>query len=215
MLAGGAQGMREAFFSLLLSLAANLDNLGVGIAYGIMGIRVPPLSNLLIAAQAFLLTALPAATGGYVRLHLPVAWARSLGAAVITGVGLWVMSPLARRGEAGSHPDGAAGRAWSPAAVLRHPDRADQDRSGEISPGEAGVVGFALSVNAVAGGLGAGLVGLKPWLVAALTGLFSYLTLWAGASLGRRLASRPLGRGAVLVAGLLLVLVGLQHLFQR
>ena len=45
--------MNLIFLLVLIGISANLDNLGVGIAYGVRRINIPPLSNLIIAVIAF------------------------------------------------------------------------------------------------------------------------------------------------------------------
>ncbi len=73
-----------------LALAANLDNLGVGIAYGLKRTSITPTANLLIALLAGELTFLAMAFGHWVNQVLSASMANALGAFLILGVGLWV-----------------------------------------------------------------------------------------------------------------------------
>ncbi len=76
-----------------IALANNLDNTGVGIAYGIAGIRLPFLSNLWIAIVTFLITALSVVFGSEVARFLSPSVARMLSAVVLCGLGLWLLLP--------------------------------------------------------------------------------------------------------------------------
>lgn len=190
---------------LLIALAANLDNLGVGLAFGVTGIRVRSLPNLIIACMAaggtYASALLGRVAGGALAGPVP----NLLGALVIIGVGVWVMLPRQPVGpRSGAH-------GWD---VVKDPRLSDLDGSGDLSCRESVPLGVALGWNAVAGGLGAGLMGLSAAPVALLTGLVSFLTLavgaWVGA--GGRHALPSVARAAPLVAGILLILVGIHEI---
>jgi putative sporulation protein YtaF len=192
--------------ALLIAVAANLDNLGVGIAYGARRVAVAPLPNLFIAVLAAVGTAVFGLVGHGVRHLIPPGWADAIGATILVAVGIWVMV------EAGVSGERQASRAPGVSDVLRDPTLADRDRSGDLSWPEAAVLAVALSINAWAGGIGAGLVGVDIPLVAGLTGVMSYLMLWGGAVVGRRALAGTLGEKASVAAGILLILVGLHQL---
>ena len=76
---------------------------------------------------------------------------------------------------------------------------------------EGTLLGLALSLNNVGGGLSAGLVHLN-WLWTALgSAAVSFLVLWQGSRLSRRLGGQRLGLYAQVAAGVLLVLIGLHQ----
>ena len=74
----------------VLAVAANLDNLGIGIAYGLKRTHITPPANLLIALSAAELTFLAMAFGHWVSQVLSAQVANALGAVLILSVGLWV-----------------------------------------------------------------------------------------------------------------------------
>lgn len=213
----------------LMSLAANLDNLAVGAAYGLRRVRVPPLPNLVVAAMAFALTYTAATAGAHALRLLGGRSAGAVGALLLAAVGAWVLW-LDRRG---GHPPsgGAAGRVGpraGPAAntsppqslglgpalvrVLRNPGDADLDGSGALSVPEALVLGLALGANCLAGAFSAGLWGLSPLAMAVATAAGSYLTLWGGAAAARRWGARLAGPWSGTAAGCLLLALALYHL---
>jgi hypothetical protein len=73
-----------------LSIAANLDNLGVGIAYGMRKTRISAVSNFLIALISAILTYLAMVFAQFLELVLPADIINELGAIIIIGVGIWV-----------------------------------------------------------------------------------------------------------------------------
>lgn len=197
---------------LLLGIGANLDNLGVGISYGIRRVRVGAAANLLIAGIALAVTAAALFLGHHAAALLPHVAAKHIGAGLLFAVGLWVglEAWLERLDEQlGQEPRrllrlslGVPGL-WL--EVLRDPQKADVDRSGVIDLREAGALGFALSLNNMATGLGGGLSHYPVVATAVVTALGSWLTIAAGEWLGRRARLPWLGRVAGYVAMLLLV----------
>lgn len=193
--------------AFLISVAANLDNGGVGVAYGLRKIKIPIVPNLLIALLASAGTGAFGLLGERVGIILSLGLDNGIGALVIIGVGLWVLAGGRGAASSGSAPP----RAGAP-SVFQDPSSADRDRSGDISTREALLLGVALGVNAWAGGLGAGLLKIPLAPVVLLTGLMSLALLALGQSLGSQVATRWLGPRATVVAGLLLIGIGIHQL---
>ncbi len=183
--------------TLLIGLAGNLDNLGVGVAYGARRIGIPFLSNLLIAVVATVGTGFLAYAGASLKHLLSPAVAGAVSAACIIAVGFWVL--WARR------------VVEEPIELVLHPEEADVDHSGDISLSEALALSIGLGVNAWAGGFSGGLVGVPAWAIALATGGFSIATLWAGERVGNHTLGHWLGARGNVVAGVLLILVGVKN----
>ncbi len=209
--------MDRIVFSVVVAIAASLDNLGVGIAYGVQKIRVPHTANLIIAAVSFGGTWLLAKAGQGAQTYLSPRAAGIIGAGLLCGVGLWVLvQPLVAAFRANQPIIDVKLRKTriyvGPTEILRYPERADIDQSREIGYWEAVLLGVALSINALAGGFDAGATGASCLLLSALVGAFSFVTILAGSYIGRRLAAEWLGKYSTIVAGALLVLIGIRQL---
>ncbi len=81
--------MAHLLSSLLLSLASNVDNFAVGIAYGVKRLKISLLSNLLIALISGLGTLLSMSVGDVISSYLPNPVANALGSIVLVVIGLW------------------------------------------------------------------------------------------------------------------------------
>lgn len=215
---------------LILGISANLDNLGVGIAYGISRIAVPLLPNLLIAGIAFLFTMLSGVLGHLLAGVVPELVVHLVGALGLFCVGAWTifsgLRKLRRAAQAASPaerasckgvalPEMAGGSESSPGLreILDCPEVADVDASRSIGLGESLMLGVAVSLNCLFNGLAAPWVG-APLLVTALTtAAFSYLAIWAGVRLGHLPVTRRLGDWSGVVSGLLLCLLAWRQYF--
>lgn len=191
-----------------IALANNLDNTGVGIALGIARIRLSPLVNLWIALVTFAVTGVAAACGGHAASFLPVAFAHALGGALLCAMGVWMLLPSLRprtKPPDRRDPNGPV----SVRRILSDPACADWNQSHDIDLREATLLAVALSLNNLGGGFSAGLMHLGAVWTAVCSGVVSFLVLWFGGWAGLQLNKLRLGKGAQLVAGMLLLLLGL------
>ncbi|GJM75500.1 hypothetical protein HMSSN036_77160 [Paenibacillus macerans] len=76
---------------IAIGLASNLDNAGVGIAYGVRKIHIPWYSNLAISFISFLATLVSGLFGSWLSLWFHPWIGQILGTLVIVGVGVWVL----------------------------------------------------------------------------------------------------------------------------
>ncbi|AWB46815.1 sporulation membrane protein YtaF [Paenibacillus sp. CAA11] len=197
---------------LAIGLASNLDNAGVGIAYGARRIRIPWYSNLAIAIISCLGTLLAGLFGNLISLWIRPWVAQLIGTVVIVTVGIWVLLQAFKEKEKSSssnHPTPSTGHFTR---LLRNPEEADRDSSQSISLGESMILGIALAMNALAGGFHAGVSELNIGLTSLSVGLFSYLLLAASSWFGEKYAAEKLGSRATIVSGLLLILIGFSQL---
>ncbi|EPZ53222.1 sporulation membrane protein YtaF [Alicyclobacillus acidoterrestris] len=192
-----------------LAVAANLDNAGVGIAYGVRNIQISSAANLLVAVISGIATILSGWVGRLMSHYIHPSVASYIGGGVMFAVGIWVLSePLrAKRKERKKRQSGVIGR------ILEDPAAADFDQSQTISLTEATVLGAALAMNAFAGGFDAGVTHLNVWWTGLFVAIISYVLLGFSAFFGRRYAARALGKHATLCAGLLLLAIGVHQIW--
>ncbi len=206
-------------FILGFALSSSLDNLGVGISYGIRGIRIGLVSNLIMAAICFILSEAGIVGGQWISRILPGIFPTLVGAFVLIIIGIRiVLLALPRKKQLSESPAEPLSNGDSLKELLKNPEKADLDRSGEIGYLEAVVLGLALSANAVTNGLGAGLLGLSPLAIAVTAAIGSFITVWAGTAIGRkastvRIGSFHLGQMGTLISGVVLLVIACNALF--
>jgi len=191
-----------------LGVASNLDNLAVGVAYGIRRISISTPANLAIAGIAFLFTVASVLAATQVRHVLSPRSADLLGSLILIGIGIWML-PVRKSRPPEAPP--ATGRRPTLMNILRGPELADRDHSNVISLSESLLLGFALSLNCLTNSFSAGLWNLRVMPVAVCNATLSFVTLWCGTWLGNRYGAHWLGRKADAIAGVLLLLMGLHQ----
>jgi putative sporulation protein YtaF len=205
----------------LIAVSSNLDNVGVGTSYGIRKINIPITSNLLIAVVTSIGTFLSVILGEAVYHFLSEKMTGLLGGGIIIAAGLWVIFQ-----EKFMHRDRESqkeiqlveetGRSRygfrQIIKILNNPIIADWDFSGHIDLKEATALALGLTINNIPNGVGAGMLGLNLFLMTSAVFFVSIITIWLGIYLGQ-LGIRWIGESAGLIAGLILIFVGLYEIF--
>jgi putative sporulation protein YtaF len=205
------------FSVLLLALASNLDNVGVGVAYGLRRIRVSLASNLLIGVITATGTLISMLLGRTIGSLLNQNIATLMAGGILIVMGFWVLirealsmhdklgfqQPLSAK-VTGAWPSGF-GRVFT---IRKDPLTADGDFSGHIDTREALLLGLALTPNNLVNGAAAGMMNLNAALTAGLVFLISLATISIGTEAGHQCGRRWLGNVAGMVSGALLVLIG-------
>ncbi|MDR0266665.1 sporulation membrane protein YtaF [Paenibacillus sp.] len=202
-----------------LAISSSIDNLGVGITYGIRGIRIRFLSNVVISIICFLFSAAGIYFGQWVSKVLPGIFPLLLGAFLLAIIGIRIiLLAVPRRPKNVQQPENGETTKKGWRGILKNPETADWDQSGDIGWAETIVLGIALSANALTSGLGAGLLGLPPVYIALTAAIASFITVWLGVILGAKVAhirigSFSLGQFGTLISGVLLLLIAINTFF--
>ncbi|WP_026962240.1 manganese efflux pump [Alicyclobacillus herbarius] len=192
---------------VVIAVASNLDNAGVGIAYGVRGIRISWLANLVISLLSGVMTYAAGLAGHVLSRYLPVRVAAAIGGGIIILVGMWILLEPIR-----SHRVKNGGHTMV-TQILRDPVKADLDKSQTISLREALILGVALALNAIAGGFDAGISQIGVLTTAVAVAIAGFLLLAVSAWVGRRFAAQYLGGYAAYLAAILLVAVGIHQIW--
>ncbi|WP_042346497.1 manganese efflux pump [Bacillus massiliigorillae] len=182
---------------ILVGLAANLDNLGIGLAYGIKKTKIPLLSNIVIAVISMIVTYIAVITGNTITHYISTTTANLLGSILLCIIGIWtILAPV-----------------FSKPTPFENPEYIDWDQNQIISAKEAIYLGFTLSLNCLATGIAIGANNISPlWTVVSI-GLFSLITIGIGSKFGYILAKTVFGKHSTTISGVFLILIGLYEIF--
>lgn len=226
------------FISLLiLALAVSLDGFGVGVMYGLRKIRMPLLSVAIISCCSGFIIYLAMQIGVFISRFVDPVFAKALGGMILIGIGIWaVYQVMTEKKEAEqAEPPGSSelpvrisGAEGNPTTrevlnielkrfglviqILRTPSIADMDRSGNISPYEALLLGIALSLDAFGAGIGAALIGFAPVLTSAVIALASGTFLASGLRIGYKYSDMSWLRRVSVFPGCVLIIMGIMKL---
>ena len=196
------------------AISSSIDNLGVGMSYGVRNIRIGLISNLLVAVICFVFSEAGISFGKWISIIMPGVLPILVGAFLLFIIGIRIILLSAPRKKE-TAPDETMTTLPSPqniTAILEHPEIIDTDRSGEIGLGEAFFLGIALSANALTNGLGAGLLGFSPLAISLTAAIGSFITVWLGVYIGKKMAdvqigSYTLGQFGTIISGIILLII--------
>ncbi|PFH85809.1 sporulation membrane protein YtaF [Bacillus sp. AFS088145] len=203
---------------LFLAFSSSIDNFGVGITYGIRGIKVGLLANLIISIIAFIFSEAGIVSGQYISKVFPGTLSNVIGAFFLLVIGIRIVLltfPRKDKQTIINKDDESVTNIVT--NYLSSPEKADVDRSGDISSFEAIILGTAVSMNALTNGLGVGLIGLSPFAISIAASIFSFLAIWLGVLLGKKVANVKiggwsLGQFSSIISGIILVLIAIHNL---
>ncbi len=204
--------MHHLIYTFFIALANNADNVGVRIAYSIRGIQISTPINLWISLITFVISFFAAFSGTMIAGIISKNLSSVLAMVLLTGIGLWIMVQPYRTKKKDCVTTFVDGRWKTVCHVLVNPQEADRDDSGHIDFGEATLLGIALSINNIGGGLSAGLIGLNSFWVGFLSAVLSFLALWGGNYLAAFFTKWHLSNKASFAAGLLLIAIGIKQI---
>jgi putative sporulation protein YtaF len=193
---------------MLIGIASNLDNAGVGIAYGVRGIRIPKSANFMIAMISLFMTLLSGIVGAWLSMYISFFVSHLIGAILIVSVGIYVLYQPFRKRKTIEKPTNHN----LIQRILQQPEEADLDRSKTISFKESLILGSALGINALAGGFDAGVTHLHVVSTAVAVGFFSFAVLGLTDYMGRKYFAVKFDKLATFLSGILLILIGLYQI---
>jgi len=199
-----------------LVIAVSLDGFGVGITYGMRRINVPIIALLIIMLCSGVVVLSSMTIGNVLTTFISPETSQILGGSILIAIGLFslvnsIRAKLVEQKSQKKQPE--TNRLHDFKTVMTTPDKADLDRSGTISAGEALLLGLALALDAFGAGIGASMIGYSPVLTAFLIACMSGLFLFLGMKIGMLLSQYRKLQNFSFLPPVLLIGLGILNLF--
>ena len=187
---------------LLIGIAANIDNLGISVSYGLKSIKVPFLYNVIISIISMICAFFSIAVGSFLSNYLSQSIANFAGGSLIIGLGVWfiITSPLFTKNDVTR-------------TEITRPVLSNLDKTKTITLKESFFLGFVLSLNCLTIGFGAGITGVPSLFTSISIGVFSLISISIGVMLGNKIGNTIFGNYSNSIAGLLLIVIGIYEIF--
>ena len=204
--------MHNLFYTFFIALSNNFDNIGVRIAYSIRGIKITSLINVWISVITFFISFFAAFSGTMITGFFGKQLSSIIAMLLLTAIGSWmILEQYIKRVKIDPDEESDQENASSILHVLVKPENADMDRSKHIDFKEATILGIALSINNVGGGLSAGMMGLSSLWVGLLSAVISFIALWSGNYIAEYFIKWNINNKATVVAGIVLIAIGIEQ----
>lgn len=193
--------------ALLFSLSSNLDNVVIGIAYGIKKIKLGILANLIIAFITSTGTFLSMSVGAYISTFLPRSAANILGAGVVIILGIYFVVQSIIKLINNTKSKELALKDIDD--MIEYAKKSDLDSSSDINMKEALLIALGLTFNNLGTGVAASITGVNILFTIISTFILSIVTITLGEAIGKCLLGKLLGKYAPLFSGILLIILGI------
>ena len=178
----------KLFTVLIIAVAANIDNLGISMAYGLRANRIPIIYNSIISFISMVCAFVSIFVGNFLSDTISKSDSNMIGGILLIGLGLWV--------------------------VMKSSGPTEGTRKIEaINLKESFILGFVLALNCLTIGFSAGITGVEPFSTALAIGIFSFISIMLGVRLGEYIGTSWLGQQAERIGGFLLMAIGLIEMF--
>lgn len=203
--------MESILSVLLFSLSSNLDNVVIGIAYGIKNIKIRIISNLIIAIITCAGTFLSMLFGTLISNFLPHSVANNLGVAAIMILALYFVIQSIIKLKNNTNSKELALKSMD--NMIEYAEESDLDHSGDINIKEAAFVALGLTFNNLGTGIAASVTGVSIYFTVIATFILSIVTIMFGQTIGNHILGKFLGKYASLISGILLAILGIIEFF--
>jgi putative sporulation protein YtaF len=139
-----------------------------------------------------------------------------LGSGALLGIGIWGIWETFKaekqeiRNQRHHNPDDLAYNTF-----IEQPEIADVDNSKFIDVRESITLAFALTINNLAGGIGAGISGLDVPLTTFATFIFSVLSIIGGYFIGKKFTAKMSGKYAGILSACLIICIAIYEYFNK
>lgn len=199
--------MTTILTAILFSVSSNLDNMVIGIAYGIKKIQIRFFPNLLIALITTLGTFISMHIGSLITQFISINIASMIGSFIIILLGFYfLIQSIINLYQ--NNPKITMISLKDSNNMLEYAENSDKDNSSYIDIKEAITVGASLTLNNIGTGIAASIAGVNLLSTLFFTFIFSISFIYTGILLGNRILGKVLGKFSPLTSGIILILLG-------
>lgn len=165
-----------------------MDALGMGVSYGLRGIRTPWYARLILCGISTVITGLAVGAGSLLTMLITPPAAKLIGSGMLAILGITIVAQAFYQ--------------------KKEPDSYDLDHSKHIDALEAVYLGVALSIDSFGAGISTGIAGGASFWVPVAAGLCQMVFLCAGEFCGKKLKHiKADDRVFAVISGVLLIVL--------
>lgn len=180
--------------TFLFCLSANLDNIAIGVSYGVKNVHITIYKNLIIAFFTSLFTFISMYLGSYFAMLLSENLANKIGATLLIGIGCYSLFKEFIKKKNNNND------------ILSNKD----ENLKIITLKETISLILILSINNIAAGVAASVAGINIIIALIFTFLFSFLFLFVGNKIGNKAISNNfIEKYSNIISSLILIFIGL------
>jgi putative Mn2+ efflux pump MntP len=188
----GEVGTMSIIYLFFIAFINSIDNIGIGVAYSIAGVRVQLKKNLLISFMAFAVSYVSSFSGHFISNYISEDLASVISMLLMGFMGFRMVYE-AFKGEDKDE---------------------DLEKIKTLGYKEALSIGTVLALDDVASSVGSGLVGYGPFMISMPYFVISFIIFFLGNYGTSFFKKLKIGKKANIAAGIIMILLGLAQLLE-
>ena len=169
------------------AFSANIDNIAIGISYGIKKIKIGSKINLIIATLMAIITYITMFIGKSISNLFNVNLIYKVGAYLLILIGIYLLFK----------------------EIFSKIKDNDSKNLSNLTIKNISIIVFTLSTNNIATGIAASMIGINIYLTFLFTLIFSFLLLYIGNKIGRNILNNHIEKYSNILSALILIVLGL------
>lgn len=179
---------------ILLALITSADAFLFGISFGLKKIRLTFIPLVIITLTGIIILMLSSLAGDFISEY--ISCGKLIGSLILIGIGMWLCSDTEN----------------STKNILEHPEKADINKSKNIEPIEAVIMGFVLSIDSATIVLGSSITDKSLIILPIFVLIFQIVFIVLGIFIGDKGIRNIPDRLITLISGFVIILIGLYKL---
>lgn len=173
--------------ALAFAFSANIDNIAIGISYGIKKIKIGSKINLIIAILMAIITYITMFVGKSISNLFNINLIHKIGAYSLILIGTYLLFK----------------------EIFFKIKEKDNEELSNLTLKNILIIVFTLSTNNIATGIAASMIGINIYLTFLFTFIFSFLLLYIGNKIGRNILNKRIEKYSNILSALILIILGL------
>lgn len=183
---------------ILLAVSLSMDALGIGVSYGLRGIKVPNKPKLIISFISLLFTAVAIGIGNIIVLFLPDYLAKLIGSGMLLVLGVVILiQVLGKNKKKVDEKEKNTEKTWTlnvkplgfAIKIIREKTSLTALKSDIMGIRESIYMGVALSIDSFGAGISSAVSGMNDFFVPLMVGVCQFIFLSLGLFCGQKLTS--------------------------
>jgi putative Mn2+ efflux pump MntP len=180
----------QLLYLFIIAILNSVDNLGVGVAYGVAGVKVKLYKNILIAFLAFIVSFIASLSGQFISNYLSDSECSIISMLLLVLMGLnMVYTSFSKK------------------------KNTDFDTVKELGYKEAFSIGIALALDDISSSVSSALLGYSAFMISIPYFIISLIIFFSGNYALRFTSKLNLGNKPTILAGVLMIIIGLSQFF--
>ncbi len=193
--------MFELLCGALFSVSANLDNIPIGLSYGVRKVHISIIKNIIICIFTSCATFLSMMIGQNISNLFNIKFANIIGSFLLILLGAF---PLLKKA---IH--------WKNYKKIKNESRKFKNTNSNsyISSKELFTIILTLSLNNIASGFAASITGINTFFTTFFTFIFGSIFLFIGNNLGKKINNKIAEKYSDIISSVILILIGIVEIF--